>query len=69
MNIPFNQLEEALAGDDDRGFCLECGAEAYGVEPDARKYECEACGAHAVYGAQELLLMGAASFDEPEVGH
>jgi hypothetical protein len=69
MNIPFNQLEEALAEDDSRGFCLECGAEAYGVEPDAREYKCEACGARAVYGAEELLLMGTVDFDKPEVGH
>jgi predicted RNA-binding Zn-ribbon protein involved in translation (DUF1610 family) len=39
------------------GFCLACGAEAMGVEPDARRYECEACGEAAVYGAEELLIM------------
>lgn len=38
------------------GFCLACGDEQYGVEPDARRYECESCGAHKVYGAQEILL-------------
>jgi predicted RNA-binding Zn-ribbon protein involved in translation (DUF1610 family) len=42
--------------DDCRGFCLACGAEAYGVEPDARHYLCENCGKHEVYGAEELLL-------------
>jgi hypothetical protein len=26
------------------------------VEPDARKYECESCGANSVYGAEELLM-------------
>ena len=26
---------------DNPGFCIQCGAEAEGVEPDARKYECE----------------------------
>jgi hypothetical protein len=41
---------------DDPGFCIECGEEAYGVEPDARKYECECCGAMAVYGAEELAM-------------
>ena len=40
------------------GFCTACGAEAYGVEPDAHEYECEECGAMAVYGAGELVLMG-----------
>jgi ribosomal protein L37E len=39
------------------GFCLACGDEAYDVEPDARKYECESCGANKVYGAEEILLM------------
>ena len=32
--------------------------EAYGVEPDARSYECEGCGAAEVYGLEELMLMG-----------
>jgi hypothetical protein len=38
------------------GFCIACGAEAYDVEPDARRYECDACGVNKVYGAQEILL-------------
>lgn len=41
---------------DNPGFCLECGAEAEGVEQDARGYECEHCGAAQVYGAEELML-------------
>jgi hypothetical protein len=40
------------------GFCLACGAEVYGVEPDARRYVCECCGAAKVYGASELAIMG-----------
>ncbi len=40
---------------DNPGFCLACGAEAEGVEPDAREYECEACGEMQVFGAEELL--------------
>jgi hypothetical protein len=39
------------------GFCLACGEEAEGVQPDARRHKCEACGEKAVYGAEELLLM------------
>jgi predicted RNA-binding Zn-ribbon protein involved in translation (DUF1610 family) len=42
---------------DNPGFCTACGEEVDGVEPDARKYECEHCGEHAVYGADELVLM------------
>lgn len=41
---------------DDPGFCIQCGTEAEGVEPDAREYECESCGEHSVYGADELLI-------------
>lgn len=41
---------------DDPGFCIECGAEVDGVEPDAREYECECCGEMAVYGCEELLM-------------
>jgi hypothetical protein len=42
---------------DDPGFCVHCGADAEGVEPDARNYTCEACGQPGVYGADELLIM------------
>jgi hypothetical protein len=41
---------------DDVGFCLVCGCEAHGIEPDARGYECEACGEAAVYGCEDLML-------------
>jgi hypothetical protein len=40
------------------GFCLACGEEADGCEPDARQYECESCGERKVYGIEELLMMG-----------
>lgn len=41
------------------GICLACGEwTCGGVEPDARGYACEACGAHKVVGAAEALLMG-----------
>ncbi len=41
---------------DNPGFCIACGNEAEGVEPDAERYECEACGELAVYGADDLLI-------------
>lgn len=41
---------------DNPGFCIQCGADAEGVEPDARRYKCEVCGKRGVYGAEELLL-------------
>ncbi len=52
-------LEEIMqASDEQNGFCITCGAEAYGVEPDAREYVCEDCGSAKVYGAEEIALMG-----------
>lgn len=50
-------VERSHTTTDNPGFCMACGAEADGVEPDARKYTCEECGAQAVYGAEQLLLM------------
>lgn len=41
---------------DNPGFCLVCGNEAEGVEPDAENYTCESCGAEQVFGADELML-------------
>jgi hypothetical protein len=46
------------------GLCIYCGEPAYGVEPDARKYECECCEKNGVYGVQELLIMGMINFQE-----
>lgn len=42
---------------DDPGFCLACGLEHYGIEPDARRYPCESCGVKAVFGAEEIMVM------------
>ena len=49
--------EREMASLDNPGFCLACGQDADGCEPDARQYECESCGERQVYGAQELALM------------
>jgi DNA-directed RNA polymerase subunit RPC12/RpoP len=53
-----DEVMEACEADDNIGFCIECGEEAYGIEPDARKYKCESCGALAVFGAEEILIAG-----------
>jgi len=34
--LTIDQIMEAVESGDDMGFCIACGAEAYGVEPDAR---------------------------------
>lgn len=54
-------VEESMYDLGSAGFCAACGHEQDGCEPDARGYECEECGENQVYGAQELLLMGAGS--------
>jgi hypothetical protein len=54
--LDLDEIMAACESGDNMGFCTACGAEAYGVEPDARRYECEECGARAVYGAEELLI-------------
>ena len=56
--ISLDDIMAAVESGEYMGFCLACGDEASGVEPDAREYECESCGARKVYGAEELLMMG-----------
>ena len=41
---------------DNPGFCLNCGEEQEGCEPDAERYKCESCGKRTVYGAEMLLM-------------
>lgn len=54
--ITIERVMNAIAADDHRGFCLSCGAEAYGVEPDAEGYECEECEEPRVMGAENCLF-------------
>lgn len=56
-NLTLDQVLEAVEADDNLGFCLSCGGQAYSVEPDARKHKCETCGEYDVYGAEELMIM------------
>ena len=49
-------IEQARTTLGNPGFCLACGAQVEGVEPDARDYECELCGEDQVYGAEELAI-------------
>jgi hypothetical protein len=58
--LSFEEFEAAC--DSYEGFCIDCKEVTNsGVEPDARRYECEACGKRTVYGMEEALLMGAIS--------
>ena len=47
----------------DEGFCLGCGSTQACVDPDAKRYRCESCEEHLVFGFQELLLMGLLKFE------
>jgi hypothetical protein len=58
MKLSIDVVMDAAAADEGIGFCLACGEEQAGCEPDAREYECESCGAYKVYGAEEILLQG-----------
>lgn len=50
-------VENQMLSLDNPGFCIACGDDADGCEPDARNYKCrsDACGAMMVFGAEELL--------------
>lgn len=63
--MPF---EEFTGLDEDNcGLCIRCGESTIGgVEPDARKYNCESCDENGVYGMQELLMMGLIRVTEEE---
>jgi len=48
--------EESEAGS---GYCVECGDLTRSCcEPDAEKYACPDCGALAVYGVEQAVLLG-----------
>ena len=42
---------------DNPGFCVACGEEQDGCEPDAERHVCGSCGERQVYGAEQLLIM------------
>jgi hypothetical protein len=39
-----NAVERCMTTLDDPGFCLHCGTDADGCEPDAQHYKCDSCG-------------------------
>jgi len=49
---------------DNPGFCLACGEEADGIEPDLSDAVCDACGCHCLFGASEILIMEAYHNDD-----
>ena len=55
--IPYEVIEQAIESGEYYGYCLACGSEHEGIEPDARQYHCSQCSAYRVYGAEEILIM------------
>jgi Zn finger protein HypA/HybF involved in hydrogenase expression len=55
-DVTIDRVVELIEEDDNTGLCLACGAERPNTEPDARRYECDECGAKQVYGAEQILL-------------
>jgi hypothetical protein len=55
-SITPERVMNAVAADDNLGFCTACGDEHDGLEPDARYRECSSCGERKVFGAEELLF-------------
>lgn len=62
--IQITEAQYADLNENYGGFCIACHDETYGVEPDAQQYQCESCGARAVYGVEELLIRGLIEFAE-----
>ena len=50
-------VKRSMAGHGFPGFCISCGKEAEGCEPDMRNGRCGYCHASKVYGAEELALI------------
>jgi len=48
------------------GICTKCNTVTDGVEPDAEKYQCDSCEKFAVYGAEQLLILGALAICDNE---
>lgn len=57
MKPSISKIVAAVERDNHEGFCIACGHQTTGVEPDARNYPCEACEKDRVFGASELLFM------------
>lgn len=49
-------VEESTTGMGTTGFCLACGEDQEGCEPDMEGGLCESCGEHKVMGAEDLLM-------------
>ena len=51
-------LIDRLMADDSVGFCIRCGHEHSGIEPDVANAQCAACNLPGLFGVEELLVRG-----------
>lgn len=51
-------VADAAKRGDGTGFCVACGHMQRDISPRERSLHCEACGAHKMCGAEELIIMG-----------
>lgn len=52
----YGDISEILFDDEMNGICINCGEFTSPVEPDARGYYCPDCGAHEVFGLEEIVI-------------
>lgn len=58
-----SETEYSELENDNFGLCLNCGADHYSCEPDAKRYHCEDCGENRVYGIASLAMNGRVVFE------
>jgi len=60
-SITWDRLEDALRRQmfelDNPGFCIKCGEEVGGCEPDTTNGRCDVCETNTVFGAEWLIGM------------
>lgn len=61
--LNLDRVMEVVKNDEDIGFCITCGEEYIGVEPDRRKMYCVKCRTKTVYGAEEILLQKGGGYE------
>ena len=51
------RLSDVINADDECiGFCVDCGCDSEGCEPDLCRGKCPSCGQHQLYGIQQIML-------------
>jgi len=56
QEMVLDAVKRQMFGLDNPGFCVACGEESEGCEPDATNYPCDYCDKRQVFGAEELMM-------------